>query len=274
MQKIQKMLEINKTQKEYYEFENDANCDYGGNVATSFWNKLREYQYKMTDDIRLNELLFEKHKVWLGDLTGKRVLDLGCHKGNELSAYLAKNSDYYLACDLSESALKVLESKLLAENITNANFAAMDILSEEFTEGNFDVIYAKSVFHHFEYFDEFLAKIKSLLKPNGIVITFDPIDFYLPLRIVRAIYRPFQFDKNWEFPFTAKSIELIGKYFEVSDLAGMMGKTKYAFPLYLLSPNYAIKKSKQWIDHDLNKLKFNSRAMKSCLRISFRLVNK
>jgi len=268
------MLETNKTQKQYYEFEADANCDYGGNAATSLWNKLREYQYKMTDDIQLNELLFEKHKLWLGDLSGKKVLDLGCHKGNELSVHLSKNSSYYLACDLSESALKVLENKLLAENIQNANFAAIDILSEDFKESNFDVIYAKSVFHHFEYFEDFLVKIKSLLKPNGIAITFDPMDFYLPLRITRAIYRPFQFDKSWEFPFNAKSIELINKYFEVEDLAGMMGKTKYALPVYLLSPNYAIAKSKQWVDQDLNKIKFNSKAMKSCMRISFKLVNK
>jgi 2-polyprenyl-3-methyl-5-hydroxy-6-metoxy-1,4-benzoquinol methylase len=271
---LDKMLEINHTQKKYYEFDTTAEFNHGGNTSTSMWNNLREYQYKMTDDINLNILLFEKHKIWLDNLENKKVLDLGCHTGNELSEYLSINSKDYFACDLSESALNVLKEKFDKNNLKNIITLPQDILSNKFQEKDFDVIYAKAVFHHFEYFEEFLIRIKSLLKPNGFIITSDPIDFYLPLKIVRKMYRPFQFDKHWEFPFDQNSIDLISKHFRILEIAGMMGKTKYAFPLYLINKNYAIKKSKEWVDYDLNQIKFNSKDMRNCLRISLKLALK
>lgn len=271
---LYKMLEINQTQKKYYEFDINNTFNHGGNTSTSLWNNLREYQYKMTDDINMNILLFEKHKNWLGDLKDKKVLDLGCHTGNELSEYLSINSKQYFACDLSESALEVLKQKFQKNNLTNLTTLPIDILSESFPEKEFDVIYAKAVFHHFEYFEDFLQKIKSLLKPNGFIISSDPIDFYLPLKIVRKIYRPFQYDKNWEYPFDQKSIDLIAKHFNILEIAGMMGKAKYAFPLYILNKNIAIKKSKEWVNYDLNNIQYNSKDMKKCLRISLKLTNK
>lgn len=274
MNNLNKMLEINKTQKQYYEFDVDANFNHGGNASTSLWNNLREYQYKMTDDINMNILLFEKQKQWLGNLTNKKVLDLGCHTGNELSEYLALNSADYYACDLSEAALSVLEKNFKEKGIKNLTILAKDVLSESFNEQKFDVIYAKAVFHHFEFFEDFLIRVKSLLKPNGFIISSDPIDFFLPLKIVRKIYRPFQFDKHWEFPFNQKSIDLIAKYFNIEETAGMMGKAKYAFPLYMLNQKLAITKSKEWVDFDLNKIKYNSKEMKSCMRVSLKLTLK
>jgi 2-polyprenyl-3-methyl-5-hydroxy-6-metoxy-1,4-benzoquinol methylase len=268
------MLEINTNQKKYYEFDLEEKFEHGGSFATKIWNNIREYQYKMTDDIDFYNKLFNLHKVWIGDLQNKKVLDLGCHKGNELSEYLATNSKEYYACDLSESALVVMEQNFKSKNINNANFLAKDILSNNFPEKDFDVIYAKAVFHHFKYFEDFLIRIKSLLKPDGFIVTSDPIDTYLPLGIIRKLYRPFQYDKDWEFPFTKESLRLIEKHFAIEELAGMMGKTKYAFPLYLLSKKYAIEKSKQWVEYDLHKIKMNHKSLYNCLRVSFKLKNK
>lgn len=273
-EKIRKMLETNIRQKEYYEYDIEQDFRHGGNVFTRLWNNLRQYQYKMTDDLSVNEELFEIHKKWIGSLEGKKVLDLGCHSGNELSLYLAKNSREYHGLDLSSSALSVLEDKFEKANIYTARLHAVDILSDEFAENGFDLIYAKAIFHHFRHFDEFLGHISSRLAPGGHIITVDPMNTYLPLKIVRALYRSFQHDKDWEYPFTKDSIRLIEKHFKIEKLAGMMGKTKYAFPLYMISRNYAMMKSRKWMDEDFYKVSLKKASMWNCLRVSFLLGKK
>lgn len=269
--KIKSMLEVNRKQKEYYEISQGTQFIHAGNKVSVIWDKIRTIQYRITDELGYNNKLFEIHKHWLGDLKGKKVLDLGCNTGNELSEFLAINSSQYYAVDLSKSALSILQNKFEEKGINNARFLPVDILSDEFKEGCFDVIYAKAIFHHFKFFEEFLNRIKSVLNPKGIIICLDPLNTFLPLRIFRAVYRRFQYDSDWEYPFTNNSLKQIEKYFTILDVAGIMGKAKYAIPIYLLSRKYAIKKAEQWVNEDYHKIKYYDKSLKSCLRISLLL---
>lgn len=271
---LQYMLEINKQQKNYYEFDTTKEFQHGGNPATRFWDFIRDFQYQMTDDLNMNEELFEIHKKWMGDISNKKVLDLGCHTGNELSIYLAQNSKKYVGIDLSSSAINVLKNKMESLGINNAHFFSEDILSEQFQEKDFDIIYAKAVFHHFKYFDEFVEKISRKLNKNGIVITTDPLNTFLPIKIIRALYRNLQKDKDWEYPFTKHTFQIIEKYFDFKEVAGMMGKTKWAFPIYLLSKKYSIEKGKKWIYDDFYNVKLYDKSLWKCLRVSMKLEKK
>mgnify|MGYP000953388531 FL=1 len=128
----EKMLNINFKQKDYYEFDIKDDFQYGtGNKITKIWSIIRNYQYKMTDDLKINSSLIDLQKKWIGDLSNKKVLDFGCHTGNELSEYLALNSKEYCALDLSSSALSTLETKFKRNNISNYKMFPIDILSEE-----------------------------------------------------------------------------------------------------------------------------------------------
>ncbi len=55
------------------------------------WKQLRELFAKYRKDIGLLEEAVELQKRWMGDLSRKRVLDLGAGDGNVLSMYIDRS---------------------------------------------------------------------------------------------------------------------------------------------------------------------------------------
>ena len=178
--------------------------------------------------------MYDLHKSWMGDLSSKKVLDLGCLRGNALSLYIAKNARHYIGIDLSDVATAELQHKLDAQNSPNAQALAVDFLSDDFAEKDFDIIYAFGVLHHFENFDLLMNRLVEKLKPGGVVISFDPLETSPPVRLMRRLYRPFQQDKDWEWPFSSKSFSHLERYFEIEELRGVLGKSKYGLLLHVL----------------------------------------
>ena len=129
----------------------DEQFEYDGNIIGKTWAKLRSGYGTIVNSLGEFEMWSSLHWSWMGDLSDKKVLDLGCHAGNQLSLDLAKKSKYYVGLDLSESATAELQKKINDAGIENAITIAADFLSEDFTERDFDVVYAQSVFHHFKY---------------------------------------------------------------------------------------------------------------------------
>ncbi len=265
------MLRKNEEQKKYYEFDSVSEFSLGSNIITRGWEKIRGYQYDMARFIDLGGRMSDIHLNWMGDLSDKKVLDLGCFLGNELTFHLAEHSREFIGLDLSASAMEELRKKFEARGLVKARTMAVDFLSDDFTERDFDVVYAKSIFHHFKYIDVFLERLRSIMKPGGIVITVDPLNTYLPLKIIRAIYRPFQNDKDWEYPFTKETIRTISRYFEIDDTIGLMGRLKYALPVYIFSKEKAKKLSETFMKKDFEDTDFARREIWKCMRISMLL---
>ena len=144
----------------------------------------------------LKSKVYEQHKLWLGDLSNKKVLDLGCLCGNALSIYMAERAPKYIGIDLSEPDIAALSSKLAGRKLTNASAIAMDFLSPQFRETNFDVIYAYGVLHHFENLSLLVDRLNDKLKSGGIIISYDPLATSPIIKFLRYIYRPFQTDRH------------------------------------------------------------------------------
>ena len=247
MDKRQKILEINKQQAEFY----NKDLRKAGNIFTVLWRKGRRRLNKTKKRIGLNAVVDDLHKKWMGDLSNKQVLDLGCYAGNPLSLYLARSSKNYLGIDLSDVAIKILQTKLREHNISNAEAKTIDFLSEEFKDEKFDVIYARAVAHHFQYFDVFLKALREHLNPHGMVVMLDPMETFMPLKVMRMVYRIFQSDKKWEWPFTKRNFVLMKKFFNISQIQGILGQAKWAFPLAFFDGELATKKGIQWVEKDM-----------------------
>lgn len=244
------MLLVNQKQKEFYNEKNNKNKK---NLPSRIWSGLRNgllADYRR--NFNISEKVYAQHKIWLGDLSDKKVLDLGCLRGNALSLYMAKNAKEYIGIDLSDVAIHELQKKIEKENCVNAKALAVDFLSDEFTDKDFDIIYAYGVLHHFEDFNVLLKKLKEKLAPNGVIISYDPLQTSFPIKIARSLYRPFQSDKDWEWPFDKVVIDKLYNNFTVVDAKGILGESKYGILLSVLPLNrkYKNKKIAKMIDKD------------------------
>lgn len=263
----EEILEVNQQQKEFYNFKKK-------NLATTIWSKIRG---GLLGDIRkqigMQRQTYDTHKAWLGDLTDKKVLDLGCYSGNYLSVYIAEHSKQYIGLDLSDKGIAELQKKI--SHIDSAKAIANDFFSDEFEEKDFDVIYAYGVLHHFKNVNLLIDKLKEKLKPGGVVISYDPLETSVPIKILRTLYRPFQTDKDWEWPFNKNVVNLFRSQFNVIELHGLLGKSKWFFTLLPLpiSKSKKIEIGLRWHLHDWELSPKNDRVLFSCMHITMLLEN-
>lgn len=260
--------EVNKRQKDFYQ-------SFKKNSITQLWYKLRNGLFKgVRDELKLNEIIYSTHKEWFGDLSDKKVLDLGCYAGNVLSFYLATNSKEYTGIDLSENAISILEKEI--KNIPKAKVYAVDFLSEEFKEKDFDLIYAYGVLHHFKDLQVLIDKLKEKLNDNGLIISYDPLNTNYLVRFARGLYRPFQSDKDWEWPFTKETLNKYDSSFRVVERRGLLGRTKWFFLLKLLpiGENKRNEIVTRWQIEDWKKSSKSIKYLTSCMQVTMLLQKK
>lgn len=259
------MLEINVAQAAYYNETDGGLTSKRNGFATNLWRKMRQRALVTVSDAQRAKV-YEAHKTWLGDLSEKKVLELGSGHGCPLTHYLATNAREYHALDLSQKEIDLLKAGLPkgVEMVAHV----VDFLSDEFKERDFDVIYAHSVLHHFKHVDVILDRIGEKLSSNGTVISYDPLQVWLPIRLLRAAYRPFQTDADWEYPFTRAVCNQIATKFEIIDQFGVFNRAKWAMILGILNPKWGQAYGDRWFARDLNERVKQSGLMKS-LHISF-----
>lgn len=254
--------EINKRQREFYQ-------NFDKNLPSKIWSYFRNKALNnLKKQIGVERDIYDLHKSWLGDLSQKKVLDLGCYAGNGLSMYLAQNSKEYLGIDLSPNGIAILSRRL--ENIPGARAEVMDFLSEEFKEKDFDLIYAYGVLHHFKDVDELINKLQEKLVPGGEIISYDPLQTSRPIKFLRSIYRPFQSDRDWEWPFSKKTYYKLAEAFEIKERRAILGKAKWTVLLNLLpvSGDKKLAKAKQWHQNDWENSLTDDTAMFRCMHLS------
>lgn len=230
---VDDMVSVNERQRAFYETAGE-NLNAGTNAAGRIWGGLRRRTKRFRHKLGLKPYVRELHYRWLGDLSGLRVLDLGCYDGNSVSLDLASRAGFYLGVDLSEKAIARLQTKLEQRGLTHARGEAIDFLSKDFAHEPFDVIYANSVLHHFRDFEAFLSVLHERLKPGGRVVSYDPLQTSWLSWSVRTLYRPFQADADWEWPFTQRTFRQLAQRFDIEAVQGTLGYAKWALPLVVL----------------------------------------
>ncbi len=204
---VREMLRINEEQRRYYEQADGAKESEINSLATNLWRRWRERALSVFEDAQIDETLGMVHLQWLGrDVSSMKVLDLGVGYGNPLSMMLARQAKEYIAIDLSAPLVERFQRHLKANETRNARAFVADFLSDDFPERDFDLVYARAVFHHFKHFDAFLEKLHRCMAPGGIVISLDdPLETWLPMKLLRLAYRPFQTDADWDTPSRGKA---------------------------------------------------------------------
>lgn len=107
---------------------------------------------------------------WLAQLSGRRVLELGCGTGRNAGAILAAGARSYEGLDASEGMLRVARARAL----DGARFHRADLGTEPpLTLAPADEVLICLVLEHFEDLRPVLQRAVSLLTPTGRVRLFE-----------------------------------------------------------------------------------------------------
>ena len=97
------------------------------------------------------------------------ALEIGCGTG-AFSRLLAKSSGRVLALDLSPNMIRVARER--SAQFPNIDFRVADVLAQELPAERFDCIATIATLHHLPP-ATVLPKLKSALKPGGVLLVFD-----------------------------------------------------------------------------------------------------
>jgi len=267
------MLAVNREQRQYYEKATGANESVANSGATNIWRRAGRRVFGALAAAGVHDSIRELHRGWLGDISHRHLLDLGVGDGNLLSLDLARRAGRYTAIDLSQSRIDRYREKLAEAGIRGVELHAVDFLSPDFQGGDYDVIYAMAVLHHFKHPDALLEVLHQRLGTSGQVVTYDPLAVWLPARLARAAYRPFQTDRAWEFPFTRQTLQVIQKYFNIVQVQGFYGRSKWAALASVASKDLAARLARRWHAHDMSQATSLDR-LGSCMHISLLLTKR
>ena len=98
------------------------------------------------------------------DLTGKRVLDLGCGFGEHCMRCIRQGAEKVVGIDISEKMLEVARKEHSDAGITYVNMPMEEISQLNET---FDVVVSSLAFHYVEDFSGVVRNIYDLLEPGG-----------------------------------------------------------------------------------------------------------
>lgn len=121
----------------------------------------------------------------MGDITGKRLLDLGCGAG-ENSVYFAKKGALCVAADYSPRMVEVA-LQLAASNGVQIEGCTANAMALEFPDNTFDFVYASNLLHHLPEPQLAIKEMHRVLKPGGKACFWDPLKHNPIINVYRRI---------------------------------------------------------------------------------------
>jgi SAM-dependent methyltransferase len=240
MRTEQEMIQLNRTQAEYYDkieqaADENASNTYAqnerANWMTRIWALLRTTHQKAVIATGIDADVRKMQLEWFTERRGGRFLEIGCHHGGDYTFDLIDTSSEYVGIELSPAACVALKRKVAEYGAAGkATIVCGDFL--EFNPGyKFDLIYAHGVLHHFENPDPLFARIRQLIADGGLLIFVEPAAINPVYQFLRQLYRPFQSDAAWEWPFRKETVRQLQRRFEIT---GGVGWGRYSAPLSLM----------------------------------------
>jgi 2-polyprenyl-3-methyl-5-hydroxy-6-metoxy-1,4-benzoquinol methylase len=124
----------------------------------------------------------------LGDLRGKRILDVGCGEGED-AVLLAKLGAKVTGFDVSPGAIEVATRRAELNDVSDrVSFVCAPLTDAALPEGAFDVIWFDNILHH--VLDELpfvMGRILRSGKPGATLICIEPTNLNKTLRKIRFL---------------------------------------------------------------------------------------
>jgi 2-polyprenyl-3-methyl-5-hydroxy-6-metoxy-1,4-benzoquinol methylase len=146
----------------------------------------------------------------MGDLTGKRLLDVGAGLG-ESSVYFALKGAKVTATDLSPQMVQTAvglgqHHGVEIEGIVTAG-ETLDVPA-----GSYDLVYIANTIHHVTNKGTLFEQVRRALKPGGRFFSWDPLAYNPVIEAYRRMAT--QVRTEDESPLTFADVKLAGQYFQ------------------------------------------------------------
>lgn len=146
----------------------------------------------------------------LGDLKGKRVLDIGCGLG-EASVAFALQGAHVTATDLSPGMVASTQ-KLARHHKVQLTALVGAAESLDLPAGSFDVIYTANTLHHLADMPAFLAGARRLMAPGGRFCSWDPVKYNPIINVYRRMAMAVRTED--EHPLGKAEVRQLEQYFD------------------------------------------------------------
>ena len=146
---------------------------------TSMDNEGKEWTRNF-HELRLRDLTL----FCLGEVKGKKIIDIGCYKADYLITVAKLGAGYIGGQDLNEDAIKKGRLRLSEENI-EGKLVAGDAVKLDFPDNFFDIAFSCDVFEHIslEVKEKVISEVYRVLKPGGTFVIKTPNLSYLKIGI-------------------------------------------------------------------------------------------
>ncbi len=137
----------------------------------SFWNRAWGLKQRI-DEVKLIDLLMHQSAVEftyriIGNLQGKKLLEIGCGSGVQTIDFVKKGA-VVTAIDISEESL-ALTKQILNQNRMKAEVKKIDAERMDLPSERFDLVYINCVLMHADQ-DKTIQESLRVLKPGGFLI--------------------------------------------------------------------------------------------------------
>ena len=178
----------------------------------------------------------------LGDINGKRLLDVGCGLG-EASVYFAMLGADVTSTDLSQGMLNATAWLAQANGVcVKPHLASAEELRLP-PGAKYDIIYAGNLLHHVDI-EQTLVRIKPHLAPGGMFVTWDPLAYNPAINVYRSIATDVRTPD--EHPLKWGDIKLFRKYFGIVETKYFWLSTLVIFVIMTLAQRRNPNKERFW----------------------------
>jgi len=177
----------------------------------------------------------------LGDLTGKKVLELGCGAG-EGSVYFATKGADAVATDISSGMVEVVH-RVAAKYGVQVQAHRMTAEKIEYPDQSFDVVYGNGVLHHVD-FHKAVQEASRVLRPGGKAVFIEPLSYNPVINVYRHIAKTVRTPD--ERPFKFKDLKEMVPFFKSGHHQEFWFFTLFIFIYFYLIERADPSKERYW----------------------------